>query len=154
MISFEDPQPNKETNDLIIEVFKLNGQLLSTADKLISKFGLTGARWQAMGAIVRSDSPETVARLARSMGLTRQSVQRVVNDMVAEGMLDFRDNPHHQRAKLVVLTKKGEGIFEAALKLQVPWVEALSKGISKKRLEDAREVMEIIRKRLEKQSAE
>lgn len=154
MFSHDDSLPNKPTNDLIVEVFRLNGLLLATADKLVSRFGLTGARWQVLGAIAMSATPETVARLARNMGLTRQSVQRVVNEMVEEGMLRLRDNPHHQRAKLVELTKKGAAAFDAAIELQVPWVQALSEGISKKRLLDARDVLATIGKRLESQSAD
>lgn len=154
MLSYDESLPNKETNDLIVEVFRLNGLLIATADKLVSKFGITGARWQVLGAIVMSRSPETVARLARNMGLSRQSVQRVVNEMAEEGMLRFRDNPHHQRAKLIEMTRKGEAIFNAALELQIPWVKALSEGISKKRLVEAQDVLMAIRKRLEKQAAE
>lgn len=154
MFSHDDSLPNKATNDLIVEVFRLNGLLITTADKLVARFGLTGARWQVLGAIAMSQTPETVARLARNMGLTRQSVQRVVNEMAQEGMVCFRDNPHHQRAKLVELTRKGKVAFDAALELQVPWVQALSEGISKKRLVDAREVLATIGKRLEKQSTE
>ena len=154
MFSYDESLPNKETNDLIVEVFRLNGLLIATADKLVSKFGLTGARWQVLGAIAMSKNPEPVARLARNMGLTRQSVQRIVNEMVDEGMLCFRDNPHHQRAKLVELTRKGKAAFESAVQLQVPWVRALSEGISKKRLVDAREVLISIRDRLEAQSGD
>lgn len=148
MVDMKYREINKETNDLIVEVFKLNGMLLSTADKLVSRFGLTGARWQVMGAIVKADAPETTARLARNMGLTRQSVQRVVNDMVAEGLLTLAENPHHKRAKLVIMTPRGRKAFDAALALQVPWVEALSSGISKKRLVDATQVLATLRDRL------
>jgi DNA-binding MarR family transcriptional regulator len=142
---------NKETNDLVVEVFRLNGALLATADKLVSKFGLTGARWQVLGAIGMAGRPETVSGLSRNMGLTRQSVQRVVNDMVHEGMLTLVENPQHQRAKLVKMTPKGEKAFVAALELQGPWVKALSKGISKKRLIETREVLATLRHRLESQ---
>lgn len=143
--------PNKPTNDLIVEVFRLNGCLLATADRLASRFGITAARWQVLGAIGLPAVPETVARLARTMGLTRQSVQRVVNEMVDEGMLCLMDNPHHQRAKLVTMTDKGRKAFESALKLQVPWVRALSSGIETKRIDEARQVLETLRERLERQ---
>jgi DNA-binding MarR family transcriptional regulator len=151
MIEVQNLLLNKETNDLIVEVFRLNGALLATADRLVSKFGLTGARWQVLGAIVKAGQPETVSELAREMGLARQSVQRVVNDMVGEGMLALADNPQHQRAKRVVMTKKGEKAFVAALELQGPWVKALSEGISKKRLVETREVLAMLRDRLESQ---
>ena len=151
MLTVDGALLNKETNDLIVEVFRLNGILLTTADKLVSKFGLTGARWQILGAVVLAGKPETVSRLARNMGLTRQSVQRVVNEMVEEGILSLVENPHHRRSGLIFMTKKGEKTFEAALQLQGPWVKALSEGISKKRLVDARDVLESIRRRLEDQ---
>lgn len=148
-----DPrQPNKPTNDLIVEVFRLNGCLLATADRLASRFGITSARWQVLGALGLPPVPETVARLARNMGLTRQSVQRVVNEMIDEEMLCLLDNPHHRRAKLVTMTDKGRKAFEAAYALQVPWVKALSKGIDAKRIEDARELLRLLRDRLEAQS--
>ena len=108
MLNVERFVENRETNELIVEVFRLNGQLIATADKLVSKFGITGARWQVMGALVRSGGRETVPRLAKDMGLTRQSIQRVVNEMVIDGMLLFEDNPHHQRSQLVTLSAKGE----------------------------------------------
>ncbi len=151
MIGVSDKKLNQETNDLIVEVFRLNGLLLTTADKLVSKFGLTGARWQVMGAIAQVGVPETTARLARNMGLTRQSVQRVVNEMVAEGMLTLQENPHHKRSKLVVMTAKGEKAFQQAIDLQGPWVKALSKGISKKRLKEAKEILTILGSRLNNQ---
>jgi DNA-binding MarR family transcriptional regulator len=145
------PAPNKPTNELIVEVFRLNGALLSTADRLVSKFGITSARWQVLGAIGLPAVPETVARLARNMGLTRQSVQRVVNEMVDEGMLCLLENPHHRRARLVTMTDKGRKAFEAAVRLQEPWVKALSAGIGKDRINDACEVLRILRKRLDEQ---
>jgi DNA-binding MarR family transcriptional regulator len=105
-----------------------------------------------LGAIGLPPEPETVARLARNMGLTRQSVQRVVNEMVDEDMLCLLENPHHRRAKLVTMTEKGKKAFQAAYELQVPWVKALSKGIDSKRISDACEILETLRKRLEEQS--
>lgn len=152
MRSYHESLPNKETNDLIVEVFRLNGLLIATADKLVSKFGLTGARWQVLGAIAMSEEPETVACLARNMGLTRQSVQRVVNDMVQKDMIRLRNNPHHRRAKLVELTQTGQAAFDSAIELQVPWVRQLSEGISKKRIVDARKVLVAIGTHLEQQA--
>jgi DNA-binding MarR family transcriptional regulator len=58
---------------------------------------------------VVSDGPRTVASAARRLGLARQSVQRVVDDLVAAGQLVLRDNPDHARAPLVALTGAGAG---------------------------------------------
>ena len=144
--------PNKPTNDLIVEVFRLNGSLLATADRLVSKFGITAARWQVLGAIGMPAVPETVARLARNMCLTRQSVQRVVHEIFAAGLLCLLDNPHHVRARLVTMTAKGRKTFAAALELQEPWVKALSAGIGRDRINDACQVLKTLRERLEVQT--
>ncbi len=69
---------------LILEVFRLNGCLISAGDDLVSDLGLTSARWQVLGAMALAPAAETVARLARSMGLRRQGVQRIVNELAAE----------------------------------------------------------------------
>lgn len=148
MIDIDSFSDNRETNELIVEVFRLNGQLISTADKLVSKFGITGARWQVMGAIVRAGGQETVPRLANDIGLTRQSVQRVVNEMVDDRLLRFKENPQHKRSKLVTMSTKGEKVFIEAAKIQVPWVKALSEGISKKELAISKAVLNKLRQRL------
>ena len=46
------------------------------------------------------------------------------------------------------MTAKGEKAFQQAIDLQGPWVKALSEGISKKRLKEAKEVLTIIGSRL------
>lgn len=134
---------------LILELFRLNGRLLTAGDKLVAPFGLTSARWQVLGAIVASPAPETVARLARNMGVYRQGVQRIVNELAREGLVELFDNPHHRRAKLVALTKIGSGAFESADRLQKPWADALSNGLDVETLEAACETLRGLRERLE-----
>ncbi len=48
------------------------------------------------------------------MGLTRQAVQRVVELLAEHGFVVFEANPHHVRAKLVVLTPAGRAALGAA----------------------------------------
>ena len=62
------------------------------------------------------------------MGLTRQSVQRVVADLEAAGLLMFQANPRHKRAALSVLTWEGRRAFETIARLQAPWVNGLAEG--------------------------
>jgi DNA-binding MarR family transcriptional regulator len=142
------------TTALILEVFRLNGRLLAAGDGLVSKLGLTSARWQVLGAVALSPTAEPVARLARYMGLNRQGVQRIVNELAEEDIVGFQQNPHHRRAKLVMLTKKGRQAYEAASRLQTPWVNALSNGIDARRIIAASHVIEILRRRLEEEGDE
>jgi DNA-binding MarR family transcriptional regulator len=86
------------------------------------------------------------------MGAARQNVQRIVNDLVKEGLVAFASNPHHRRAPLVVLTDKGRSTFEAAMSLQAPWVNKLSAGLRAEDIETTRSVMATLRRRLESDS--
>ncbi len=135
--------------DLMLELFGLNNRLLVAGDRLVAGLGLTSARWQVLGTIVAAARPQPVAWLARDMGGNRQNVQRIVNDLESEGLVAFEPNPHHRRAQLVVLTDKGRRAFDAAMRLQAPWVNGLSKGLSVKDLETVRRVMGTLRERLE-----
>lgn len=139
---------------LILEIFRVNGRLLAAGDGLVAELGLTSARWQVLGAIAMAKEPEPVARLARSMGLNRQGVQRIVDELADEDIVRFEDNPHHRRAKLVVLTAKGRNAYDAASALQIPWVTALARGLGRAEIEAARHVLEALRTRLEKPPAE
>lgn len=87
--------------ELILELFRLNGCVLAEGDRLTAPEGLSSARWQVMGAI--DEGPQTVSGIARRMGLTRQSVQRTVNELARSGIVRMLENPDHKRAKLVDL---------------------------------------------------
>ncbi|MTE14868.1 MarR family winged helix-turn-helix transcriptional regulator [Nocardia aurantiaca] len=85
--------------------FKLNGQFLAIAEKLAKPSGITVAWWQVLGAILHKPLP--VAGIAREMGITRQSVQRIADLLADKGFVEYRPNPVHRRAKLVAITESG-----------------------------------------------
>ena len=134
---------------LVLDLFRLNSRMLAAGDRLVAGLGLTSARWQILGSIVAADRPQPVAWLARDLGANRQNVQRIVNDLVAEGLAAFAANPHHRRAQLVVLSDKGKETYEAAMRLQVPWVNGLADGLSLKDVQAAHRVIAAVRRKLE-----
>ena len=134
---------------LVLDLFRLNSLLLTAGDRLVAPLKLTSARWQILGAVAYAQRPEPVAWLARGLGANRQNVQRIINDLQGEGLVAFAANPHHRRAQLVVLTDKGRQTFEAALRLQVPWVNGLADGLLVKDIAAARRFVTALRKRLE-----
>jgi DNA-binding MarR family transcriptional regulator len=134
---------------LVLDVFRLNNLLLTAGDRLVAPLGLTSARWQILGAIVDAERPYPVAWLARNLGANRQNVQRIVNDLQKEGLVAFEPNPHHRRAQLVVLTDKGRHAYDAAIRLQVPWINSLSDGLLIRDIETARRVIAGVREKLE-----
>jgi DNA-binding MarR family transcriptional regulator len=134
---------------VILDLFRLNSLLLTAGDRLVARLGLTSARWQILGAIVYAERAQPVAWLARDLGANRQNVQRIVNDLAKEGLIAFEANPHHRRAQLVVLTEKGKRTFDAAMRLQSPWVNGLSVGLAMKDIETTGAVARALRRKLE-----
>ncbi|RLV55814.1 MarR family transcriptional regulator [Aeromicrobium phragmitis] len=55
----------------------------------------------------------TVPQMARDQDLSRQFVQRMVNDALAAGLVELIDNPAHRRSSLVRLTPAGAEAIEA-----------------------------------------
>jgi len=94
---------------LVGEVFRLNGQLLNTADLLSKDLEVSTARWQTI-AVIRYE-PITVAAISRRLGLSRQSVQQTVNRLEKQGIVEFVDNPDHKTSPLVQLTTQGTEIM-------------------------------------------
>lgn len=92
-------------SDAALTSFRLNGQLLAIAEELARPVGLTAAWWQVLGAAL--GEPQSVSQIARAMGLTRQSVQRIADLLVERGLASYAENPAHRRAKLVTPTGAG-----------------------------------------------
>jgi len=140
------PSPAQLT-DLILEIFRTNGRLLAAGDELVADLGLTSARWQVLGAVALAPEALPVAQIARDMGLTRQAVQRIANDLEAAGLLRFEENPRHQRAQLVLLTPAGRKAFDAAMTRQLPWARNLGAPLKADDVETALIVLRTIRMR-------
>jgi DNA-binding MarR family transcriptional regulator len=133
--------------ELILETFRLNGALLSRGDRLVRDIGLTSARWQVLGAVALEGRPLSVAQIARRMGLSRQAVQRVANDLEAAGLTAYRQNPDHKRAKLVALTRRGESAYARADARQAAWVNGIGKGLDAATVVDALRLLRLVHDR-------
>jgi DNA-binding MarR family transcriptional regulator len=135
--------------DIVLEVFKLGGLLITEGDGLTKELGLTSARWKVLGALAQSDSPMTVPQIAALMGQSRQGVQRLSDIMVEMGILLYEDNPYHKKAKLVAMTSKGKDLFQALERKQIPWANEQSSDIDVQAMTEALDVLKKMVKRLE-----
>ena len=55
--------------------------------------------------------PLTVPRIAQMRPTSRQRMQRLADELEAEGLVEFIDNPKHRRSKLVRLTRRGDARY-------------------------------------------
>lgn len=110
--------------EIVLETFRLNRLLLDAGDALTAAAGLTSARWQVLGVV--EHGPASVAQVARTMGLTRQSVQETANALEADGFIAFAPNPRHRRAKLMVMAPSGDAAMEIVRRRHASWANELA----------------------------
>lgn len=137
-----------------LESFRFHGSLMAAGERLTAPVGLTAARWQVLSTVARAKQPETVANIGRIMGLTRQGVQRNVNELVADGLLRTTANPHHKRALLISLTDMGHEAFQSVTDRQVPWANALSAEFDAEHIDQARSLMAALTQMLDVRTGE
>lgn len=125
--------------ELVLLVFQVNGRLLQVADELAAAGDLTAARWQVLGAVL--DEPRPVAEIARRMGLTRQSVQRLANVLVDEEFATWERNPRHARAKLLQPTTKTRSAIRKIGAVQHPWADSVGGAVGERNLAAAQSTL-------------
>ncbi len=95
---------------LIADVYELAGTSRATSEAIAQEVGQTAAQWHVMSVLSDQDLP--VPAIARRLGLARQSVQRVVDDLVVQGAVVLAPNPDHARSSLVRLVPEGRQLLD------------------------------------------
>jgi len=103
-----DANPLDEYRRLIADVYELAGRSRATSEAFARDTGQSAARWHLLSVV--SDEPATVPTIARRLGLVRQSVQRVANELAEESLVEFHDNPANRRSPRVGITAYGRDV--------------------------------------------
>lgn len=135
--------------ELFKATFQFYSALITIGDRFSAVVGLTTARWQVLAALCRTGRPETVSNVARMMGLARQSVQRVADELVYLGLITYEANPYHKRAPLMLLTKKGEAAYREIRDLRTPWINTLAAALDAEEIEIVTKTLNALREKLE-----
>ncbi|HEV2270924.1 MAG TPA: MarR family winged helix-turn-helix transcriptional regulator [Steroidobacteraceae bacterium] len=125
---------------LAILILRGAGHLAAAGDDLARPSGQTSARWQVLAAA--ENQPVPVAQIARALGLARQSVQRIADVLVQEGLAKYQENPAHRRAKLLWLLPKGRAALRAIQAAQQPWADRLGAEIGETDLRRASAILQ------------
>ncbi|MBA1204280.1 winged helix-turn-helix transcriptional regulator [Pseudomonas capeferrum] len=131
---------------LVDEVLRLHGRVVSA--KKPSALG-SSAQAIVLASVVLAQDPPTVARIARSLGYSRQAVQRVADVLVENGHVLYQDNPHHKTSRQLEATEQGKQAYAEANRESAQWTERVSAGLSAQELEQALSVLRRIRRNLE-----
>ena len=93
--------------------------------------------------------PHTVPQIARMRPVARQHIQKLANEMAADGLIELIDNPAHKRSKLLRLTPKGEARYEELSAMFVDLIEQCARGMNEADLRTAATVLRAFRAKLE-----
>ena len=134
---------------LVADIFEAAGLLRRRGEEIAAGEGQTQARWQLLSVV--SETPLTVPSAARRLGITRQAVQRVANDLVREDLAIFRPNRDHRTSPLLELTAHGQDVL-ARITARFRDVEhGFTEGIEPSALVGARDVIRRLNARLRDQ---
>ncbi|MFC4505321.1 MULTISPECIES: MarR family winged helix-turn-helix transcriptional regulator [Streptomyces] len=112
------PLPPDELGHRLVEVFDLVGPLYRRALRKVEQGeAVEGASVGVRSVLdlLRRQGDMTVPQLSRIQALSRQFVQRMVNDAAAHGWVESVPNPAHQRSSLIRLTEEGRVLITAVL---------------------------------------
>lgn len=103
-----DPEPSPERDVLatINEVPKAFFRLSAIAETVFADLGVSAAERGVLRDLF-IEGEATAPDMARRKPVTRQSIQPVLDNLVAKGFARGVDNPHHKRSKLYSLTPAG-----------------------------------------------
>ncbi|MFV0132442.1 MarR family winged helix-turn-helix transcriptional regulator [Streptomyces sp. HMX87] len=118
MTDTDAPLPPDELGRRLTEVYDLVGPLYRRAQRSVEQ-GLTGdglsVGVRAVLTLLHRNGPMTVPQMGRAQAISRQFVQRMVNEAAAGGLVESIPNPAHRRSSLIRLTAEGRGAISAVL---------------------------------------
>ncbi|MER7011585.1 MarR family winged helix-turn-helix transcriptional regulator [Saccharopolyspora sp. NPDC000359] len=132
---------------LVDQVVRLADVVEVLGNGIARPAGQSLARWQVLAEVEAEAAP--VAAIASRLGHTRQSVQRVADLLVDEGLARYRPNPAHQRAKLLEMTRTGGAALRRMQTAFRQLALRTTEGLDPERLELARETLGELQRRLE-----
>ena len=128
--------------DLMLEVAQCFFRIRALGQKtgLITSWG--GGAFGFMRSLALL-GPLTVPQIAQMRPTSRQRMQRLADELAAEGLVEFIDNPKHRRSKLVQLTRKGDARYRELNARFLAIASTMGVGLSKA---DIRRTTEIVRR--------
>ena len=136
--------------ELIIPIIQLEAHFSRAGEAIAASAGQTMARWLTMEMV--AERPATVAQVARRLGLTRQSVQRIADLLKKDGLTAYVDNPAHQTSRLIQLTPPGRQTLRTIQAAQRAWSNGVGARIGVANLRQASRVVDQLTRVLSERS--
>jgi DNA-binding MarR family transcriptional regulator len=128
--------------DLMLEVAQFFFRIRAVGQRTGLITGWGGGAFGFMRSLALV-GPLTVPQIAEMRPTSRQRMQRLADELAAEGLVEFIDNPKHRRSKLVQLTPKGDGRYRELNARFLAIASAMGVGLSQAEI---RRTTEIVRR--------
>ena len=104
------PGKGEAIADLMLEVAQFFFRIRAVGQRtgLITSWGGGAFGFMRSLALI---GPLTVPQIAQMRPTSRQRMQRLADELAADGLVEFIDNARHRRSKLVRLTRKGDARY-------------------------------------------
>jgi len=106
-----------------------------------------GGLWGMLHSL-KMRGPQTVPQIARARPVARQRIQKIADELKAEGFIEYTDNPAHKRSKLLRLTQKGEALHAELTAEIEKRADQLAEGMDAEELRITADVLRRLRERL------
>ncbi len=127
-------------------VFAAHSSVLRYGDRANAAFGQSSARWRVMFNIAQGNG--TVGEIARETDYTRQSIQRLADTLVADGLATYARDAKDRRKQIITLTAKGSALLAEMEADFDRWSKRLVKTLGKESvtqtIEDLRELKRVL----------
>ncbi|MDP8221742.1 MAG: helix-turn-helix domain-containing protein [Candidatus Lernaella stagnicola] len=87
----------------------------------------------------------TVPRMARRRSVSRQYIQSIVNGLLERDLVTYKENPHHRKSKLVVLTPAGTRLVDRMNAREAELLQGLPPTIGVESVQSATRVLAEVR---------
>jgi len=133
--------------DLMLEIAATFFRLRAAGKKVGAVTPWGGGTLGLLRSLQRA-GPQTVPQLARARPVARQRIQKLADELAADGLVEFVSNPAHKRSKLLRLTPKGTAAYGDLSERMLRVCDDLAAGMVGEDLCRAAEVLRGLREKL------
>lgn len=144
----EKARQHRALDAVIDETVALFHRLRAVAEQ-IHRQGKTSGGKRNLLRLLNLYGPQTVPQLAQARTVSRQHIQKIVNQLAADGDVELVDNPSHRRSRLVRLTEQGRDYLDAMHRREMRLLAGIEINISSDELLAAAAVLRHVRELFE-----
>ncbi|WP_314612704.1 MarR family winged helix-turn-helix transcriptional regulator [Streptomyces stackebrandtii] len=100
-------------NDLCTRIRRSELALMAHHEAVLRTYGLTMTQYTVLLALSR-EGGMSGAQVARSCGVTQQSMSSVLTNMETKGLIRRETSPVHAKVQIATLTDEGEALLDRA----------------------------------------